>query len=269
MGPVAVTDDGKDISAKTYWDDVSERTPSYYLIPSLADYKNSEYIDLVKRWANERCETILITDLYEAANKNTGLLKYLRGISQKLLAMDISPKFCLRADRNLKGQNIQADIIATDALNIALADQSVDLVISPSTFDHFPEIDQALSECYRILRPKGKLVLALNSADNPFFRLGVRLAEKFKKYEYRTDYFYTIKETTSLLKRSGFKIGRNTSIMHIPIGLTTVIEVLSASDSRLGRAAIKLLIKACQVWGRRDTRIKLHTGWWVVLEAIK
>lgn len=261
--------DKTNTSGNAYWDDVADKVGDYYLIPKLAEYKNREYTDLLEKWEIGPDKTILITDLYEAAFGNTGIYGYLSGLSNNVLGTDISRKFCLKARDNFKQQNIDIGIIAGDVTIAPLANDSVDVIISPSTFDHFPQIDQALKECCRILRPGGKLVLALNSSDNPFFNLGVRLAEKFKKHEYQTDYFYSVRQTTMLLKRAGFAVGRSTAIMHVPIGLTTLIEFFDRINNPITDRINGMMIGACRKWGRLDTRMKLFTGWWIVLEGIK
>lgn len=256
-------------SGNAYWDGVADKAGDYYLIPKLAEYKNQEYTGLLEKWGIGDDKNVLITDLYEAAFGNTAIYGYLSGLASDVWGMDISCKFCLKGRDNFKKQNIDIGIISGDALKIPLADRSVDLIISPSTFDHFPEIDLALSECYRILRPGGKLIMALNSADNPFFKAGVRLAERFKRHEYRTDYFYSAKQAATLLKQAGFAAGRATAIMHVPIGITTLIEFFDGINSPITDRINGLMIGACRKWGRLDTRMKLFTGWWVVVEGKK
>ena len=261
--------DKTNISGNAYWDKVADKVGDYYLIPRLAEYKNREYTDLLGKWGIGVIKRILMTDLYEAACGNNGIYSYLNSISNDVLGLDISCKFCLKARDNFKQQNIDIGIISGDATMAPLANESVDVIISPSTFDHFPQVDQALNECHRILRPGGKLILALNSANNPFFRLGVRLAERFKKYEYQTDYFYSVRQTTTLLEQAGFAAGRSTAIMHVPIGLTTLIEFFDRLDNPITDLINGMVIGACRKWGRLDTRMKLFTGWWIVLEEIK
>ncbi len=256
-------------SGNAYWNEVADKVGGYYLIPKLAEYKNQEYIDLIEKWGVGTNKTILITDLYEAVFGNTGIYDYLNGISTDILGMDISAKFCFRAMDNFKQQNVEIGIISGDATMAPLASESVEVIISPSTFDHFPQIDLALKECCRILRPGGKLVLALNSSNNPFFKPGVRLAERVKKHEYQTDHFYSVKQATTLLKQAGFAIGRSTAIMHVPIGLTTLIEFFDGINNPITDRINGMMIGACRKWGRLNTRLKLFTGWWIVVEGVK
>jgi hypothetical protein len=72
-----------------------------------------------------------------------------------------------------------------------------------------------------------------------------------------------------LLEQAGFAVGRSTAIMHVPIGLTTLIEFFDRIDDPVADRINGLMIGACRKWGRLDTRMKLFTGWWVAVEGIK
>lgn len=52
-----------------------------------------------------------------------------------------------------------------DLLSLSFADGSFDTVISSDVFEHVSDIGAALSECYRVLRPGGRML-----ATFPFFR---------------------------------------------------------------------------------------------------
>jgi SAM-dependent methyltransferase len=46
--------------------------------------------------------------------------------------------------------------LQSDAERIALADESIDLVVSFASFEHFPNPDRAVDAIYRVLRPGGR-----------------------------------------------------------------------------------------------------------------
>jgi SAM-dependent methyltransferase len=264
MGPAAVKPAGGNGSDRAYWDGVAGSVSQYYLIPPLADLKAEEYRRLLADWEIGRSGLILFTDLYEAAYGQTGFYQHPQG---KFPGMDISPLICGRARANLREGRLMA--FCGDSRAMPLADSCLDAVVSPSTLDHFPQIDLALGECRRVLRPGGRLVLVLNSASNPLFRTGVRLAERFKGKEYQADYFYTLGQARELLSRSGFLVGRSAALMHLPVGMTTVIEGLARIRHPLPRKINEMLIDACRRWGRARTSLKFLTGWWVAVEGIK
>jgi SAM-dependent methyltransferase len=250
------------------WDGAAARAGGYYLPPPLAELKVGEYSRLLSGWGIGRCRRALVTDLYESSFGVNGLGEALGSLSEEVVGLDISRVICRRAKRSLEGGGIRAKVISGDCRRIPLADECVDLILSPSTFDHFPEIGAALAECRRVLRPGGRLVLALNSADNPLYRLGVRLAERFKRREYPTDFFYTARQARCLLAEAGFRPGRAAAIMQVPVGLTTMAEVMAGLGASPGGLANRLLIGVCRSLGRAGGLGRL-TGWWVAVEGIK
>lgn len=48
-----------------------------------------------------------------------------------------------------------------DALALTFADQAFDVVVSNDVFEHVPEIEPALAECARVLRPGGRMLFSI------------------------------------------------------------------------------------------------------------
>jgi hypothetical protein len=111
--------------------------------------------------------------------------------------------------------------------------------------------------------------LALNSAENPLYKLGVRLAERFKRHDYPTDYFYTSRQAKDLLAAAGFRAGRTAAIMQVPLGATTIIELIGGSRNRLSALTARVLMGLCRRLGKSGGGWSRMTGWWVVAEGIK
>lgn len=255
---------GKPLPENKYWDQVADSAGGYYLLPALARYKTMQYLSLLKRWGLGEKGRVLYTDLYEAALGDPGFFGD-PGSTPEIFGMDISPGICRKSKTRSGDDKIR--IICSDGRLLACRDETFDLIVSPSTFDHFPEIDEALKECRRVLKPGGRLVLALNSGSNPFFKPGVRLAEHFKKNEYQTDYFYRAGQIRSLVDNAGFVVGRQTGIMHIPFGAVTIMEWMAGHGAPAWTE--KTFIGLFGVLGRLPHPWPLITGWWVATEGIK
>jgi SAM-dependent methyltransferase len=83
---------------------------------------------------------------------------------------------------------IEIDLELVPGEPVPLPDQSVDAVLSTQTIEHVPDVDFYLSECHRLLRPNGTLVLTApmhwrhHEAPYDFFRFTrfglTRLVEK-------------------------------------------------------------------------------------------
>ena len=48
-----------------------------------------------------------------------------------------------------------------DAINLSFASESFDIVLSSEVFEHVPNIEKALAEARRIMKPKGKLLISI------------------------------------------------------------------------------------------------------------
>lgn len=48
-----------------------------------------------------------------------------------------------------------------DALNLSFQNESIDIIISNDVYEHVPDINKAIQEAYRVLKPKGKLVFTV------------------------------------------------------------------------------------------------------------
>ena len=63
-------------------------------------------------------------------------------------------------------------------------DNKFSLIISTSTLDHFPEIDVALKELYRVLKPKGVIILTLHNKTNLPVYFMYKLMKLFRRYPF-------------------------------------------------------------------------------------
>lgn len=75
----------------------------------------------------------------------------------RCVAVDLAPGMCA-ATRLAAPASLVA---AADAEELPFADAGFDLVVSSSTFQWLPRLEPALLECARVLRPGGRLVVAL------------------------------------------------------------------------------------------------------------
>jgi malonyl-CoA O-methyltransferase len=72
-------------------------------------------------------------------------------------AVDLAPGMCCAA----RAAAPAATVAAADAEALPFAEARFDLVLSSSSFQWLPRLEPALCECARVLRPGGRLVLAL------------------------------------------------------------------------------------------------------------
>ncbi len=83
------------------------------------------------------------------------------GLVERAYATDISPGMVEACRRNAERVGL-TDLIgkAADAEGLPFPDESFDLVVGHAVLHHLPDVPGALRECFRVLKPGGRLVIA-------------------------------------------------------------------------------------------------------------
>jgi len=84
----------------------------------------------------------------------------LSGVAKRGSVTDLSPGMVEVALRNATSLGLDVDGRVADAETIPYEDDTFDLVVGHAVLHHIPDVQQALSECLRVLKPGGRLVFA-------------------------------------------------------------------------------------------------------------
>ncbi|HST66870.1 MAG TPA: class I SAM-dependent methyltransferase [Mycobacteriales bacterium] len=82
------------------------------------------------------------------------------GVAEAGVVTDISPGMVAVALRNAAGLGLDVSGQVADAETIPLPDDSVDLVVGHAVLHHIPDVERALREVLRVLKPGGRFVFA-------------------------------------------------------------------------------------------------------------
>ena len=83
------------------------------------------------------------------------------GPSGKVIGIDVTPEMLKRARKNLALTDLKnVTLEEAGADNLPFADQDFDVAISNGAFNLVPDKSRALSEVFRVLKPKGRLMIA-------------------------------------------------------------------------------------------------------------
>jgi SAM-dependent methyltransferase len=258
-----------------YWDDVAGHTPerSPYLDPFLGNLKRQTHLDLIARWGSAP-ETngvpgsgrVLKTDLFEEATGPDAFLWNLAETAARVNGMDISPALAAAARR--RDPDRRAHYLVADARQLPFATESFDLIVSPSTLDHFvdpADLGRSLRELRRILTTSGQLIVTLDNRQNIFDPL-LRLIDRLGLIPYYMGRSYSIAELRAELQAADLEVIDTTAILHNPRLVATAGVALA---NRLGWKPLIRLVQRALIAAQRleHSRWRYRTGSFIAARA--
>ena len=98
------------------------------------------------------------------------------GTIERLTATDISPGMLRRLAATAESLGLEVETVATEAEQLPFEDESFDLVFGHAVLHHIPDLERALAEFKRVLRPGGAIAFCGEPS-----RYGDRLAAAPKR----------------------------------------------------------------------------------------
>ena len=119
----------------------------------------------------------------------------------KLTSIDLSPENIKWASNKGRMMNSSIMFKEADVESLPFEDNSFDGVLSFSTLRYVPDIDQALREIYRVLRPGGYVILDFPNKKCPWFG---GMKKKVIGREHIFDNHYYVEQVREMVARAGF-----------------------------------------------------------------
>ena len=167
-------------------DDPVFHLPPRALVPSLADEELDQLTDLIYhpftgvvyqrrfRYVLDQLQSASYERLLEVGCGAGLLLANLRSRAKQIVGLDLHQ--ALPQVRRMLRSVHQADepLVRGSVLGLPFRDSSFDAVVCMSVLEHLRDLDRAITELARVLRPGGKLILGF-PAKNPVTRWLFRL----------------------------------------------------------------------------------------------
>ena len=170
-----------------------------------------------------RPRVALKTDLFEEAFGADALLHDLAPLCPNWIGMDVAAATVLEA--RARFHSTGARFLVCDARRLPMRAQSLDLVISNSTLDHFADrrdFEAAVSEIARLLRPGGRLLITVDNPRNPFY-IPLRWISLWRRSPFPLGYTPSARALRVLLASNGLEVIDTGTLIHNPRGLSTVL----------------------------------------------
>jgi ubiquinone/menaquinone biosynthesis C-methylase UbiE len=186
---------------------------------------------------------ILKTDLFDEA-VGEGLVTTLGARADEVVGVDVSPAVVDAA----RARYPELDARCADTRHLPFPDASFAAVVSNSTLDHFrrrEDIEAALAELRRVLKPGGRLIVSLDNGANPLVMLRNALPaaplRALGVVPYPVGATCGPRGLRRLLAEAGFEVEATRALMHCPRLLARGAAALTPGTSeRLLRAVLSL-----------------------------
>lgn len=249
----------------------------YQLDEFLCEQKKNIHLDLISRWADiASSKRILKTDLFEEALGADHFLFDLTRINGNIIGIDVSDEIASKAKRRSKQYSADSgEYVCCDVRHLSFKTNSIDLVISNSTLDHFPDrrdIIAALQELRRVLHVGGTLILTIDNKANLTYPpyIFIRVWMLLRLAPYFIGKTLSPNELRRVLGESGFRVEESTAILHYPhpAALVPLIERFLhwLGKGKLDSAFRKSLTFLDKLEGKRT---KYLTGRYIAVKAVK
>lgn len=152
----------------------------------------------------------------------------------RVIGLDASSGMLEWARGKAATAGLKIDFIKADALKIPFSDGHFDMVISVCMLCFVKDRQAALLEVKRVLRPGGRLIIAVLNSRSPWALLR-RAKGLFQKSVYKSAEFLSPRAVESELRKAGFKgIETRTCLFFLPIN-SKLYLAFSEMQERLGR----------------------------------
>jgi SAM-dependent methyltransferase len=233
-----------------------ERNPSWYLDPLVALHKREAHLACARGWwPNSIPQRLLKTDLFEEAYGQDSVLPDLRRDAAVTIGMDVA----FTTVRNARGHSdaASARFLTADVRSLPFCSDSIDLIFSNSTLDHFEsaeELRRAVGELARVLRPGGRLIITLDNTWNLLYH-PLRWASRLRGAPFSLGYTTSQAGLARELTDAGLEVLDTGVLIHNPRMVSTLLFL--AMRRLMGSHAdgpIRLLLRMFSQLGRLPTR---------------
>ena len=259
---------------RDYWDSVGADWQLAGRPRLWREFTDRQQIALLTRWSSGwggrgTRPAVLKTDLFDEVACQ-GIVPWLLASGANVTGIDVAPAIVV--DAGTRNAGLKA--IVADVRSMPFAEASFDVVFSGSTLDHFEsanDIQTALGELQRVLRPGGTLILTLDNPANPliWLRNGMLLGllRRIGIVPYQVGVTLGHGALEEAVQAAGLDVVETTAAMHCP---RVVAVAIAGTVERMRPAWRESFLRHVQTWERLERwPTRWLTGHYVAVHAVK
>ncbi len=198
----------------SFWDDVGAEFPSLKGAASTTYYFECERMLHEQFFPPLDGRVLLKTDLWDEA-KNTEILRWAAERGARPVGVDIALSIVRQARDILNSHSPRLSV--GDVRALPFRTDTVDLIYSMGTIEHFPDYAIAVEEIYRVLKPGGIAIIGVPNKLDPFLRpLLASSMQLVGRYPYGMEKSFTPRALRALLTSKGFRVTALSGILFMP-----------------------------------------------------
>jgi len=243
-----------------YWNKINKKIKKHHYKGIMSDYKIFGYSRLLKKW-NILLDSkqILVTDLFDEAYNSDNLFYLASDKNKSVVGIDISEHIAKKA----KGRYKTKDIVVCDVRHPPFKEKKFDIILSPSTLDHFPEeqLQVALNNLSGLLTKKGRIIITLHNRLNIWLHFYISKFLDIPGYEF---FLYSRKTFNETIRDTNLKIVNDSAICHLPCPILTSVVFSGLSRIKILRHVFENMYKSVE--NLENTKIRYLTGELLIFE---
>jgi SAM-dependent methyltransferase len=253
-----------------YWDSVGREWARDRPQRLWREHSDAVNRALVDRWLPAGPCRVLKTDAFDEAFGG-GIAGFLDPRGACTWVVDLSVTVIEEA----RARNTGLRGVGADVRSLPFQAQCFDAAVSLSTLDHFDsleDLERALAELRRVLRPKGRLLITMDNPGNPALALRARLPYPWLHRIGLVPYYVGVtvdrRRLGEMLDRAGFAVAEVRATQHVPRAPAIALAaLLSRVGGRRARRAFLRVAAGLEAMERLPTRFL--TGYFVAARAIR
>jgi len=249
---------------KDFWDETGASHSPFSDAPSSRYYFRRECWLFSRFFGRLSGKKLMKTDLWNEA-KTTKILAWARMKGAEVHGFDISKKTLDEASENMRKEGLKFNFRLGDIRKIPFRDSQFDFVYSMGTVEHTPQYQQSISELRRVLKPGGIAIVGVPNKYPVFDPVKYFIIQMLDRtgiatYPYGYEKHFTRNEFRLALRRAGFDILEESSILLMPFSLRAIDLFLYRRHGKLAWLS-KPLLHAFEYMENKSSMLRRKGGY--------